>query len=663
MFVVLRSSVVCWTACAALFLSACSDAPPPIPVPDAGPMVPPTDAGPIVPPADAGPDLELVSLRIDPGMLSLVIDGRTPAIQALSVWGTDPAGDERDVTGLATFSLLDGSLGRFRGREFTSALKGGDTTIEAQVGALSASIPLRIDVQDTVFVGTVPTDAETLFGGASDDPGRAPQIVYPNEGVVLPPNLGAIEIHYLAGSASNTLFHLRLQSPRAQVQMYARCTPLGVGCLLTIDGALYATLASTNGGRPPVQVTVTGTDDAGTASGRSAVLHLGFAPAPVVGAIYYWTTTNSGIMRVEFGSKLPPERFFPFEGNTCYGCHALSRNGKRMALSVGGNSRADLTLVDVGAKAVTLEPSTANQEQFQSWNPTSDKFVGVWADTNPVDTNLRIRDGISGALLETIALGVEPTHPDWSASGTHIVFTEVTSHQATFRPGRGGISYVQTQPNGGWSGPTRLLEAADGLNRYYPTYSPDGQLVVFNESQCPPGQNYTAACDADSDPSAKLWALPAAGGAPISLAKANAPGIQDQGRANLTNSYPKWAPFVDPRDAQGGGRLMWMTFSSRRNYGLRTPDGSNTLIWMTAVDPDEVLAGRDGSAPAFALPFQDLGTSNHIAQWAAQIAPDPMEPTDCLSAGDPCDPSNSLCCAGTQCTEQGPNIYLCRPQF
>jgi hypothetical protein len=658
-----RSPVVCWTACVALLLSACSDEAPGTPAPDGG--VTPVDSGTVAPRPDSGPNptADLVSLRIEPSMLNLVIDARTPATRVLTVWGSTAAGTERDVTGLAAFSVADDSLGEFSGRNFTTALKGGDSTIDARLGTLAASMDLRIEVLDITFEGNVPTDAETIFTGATDTPGRAPQIVYPNEGVLLPPNLGSIEIHYLPGPAMNTLFEVTLQSPRAQAKIYTRCTPLGVGCLLTIRGALYSMLADTNGGRAPVDVTITGTDDAGTASGRSTVLQMGFAPAAVIGAIYYWTTTDSGIMRVEFGSEQPPERFFPFEGNTCYGCHALSRNGKRMALSVGGNGRADLALVDVGAQTVTLEPSTANQEQFQSWNPTSDKFVGVWADTDPVDTNLRIRDGVTGALVETIPLGVEPTHPDWSASGTHIVFTEVTSHQATFRPGRGGISYVQTQAGGGWSAPTRLLEATDGRNRYYPTYSPDGQVVVFNESQCPAGQIYTPACDGDSDPSAMLWALPAAGGAPTQLARANAPGLQDQGRADLTNSYPKWAPFVDSRDADGAGRLMWMTFSSRRNYGLRTPDGSNSLIWMTAVDPDAVLAGRDGSAPAFALHFQDLATSNHIAQWAAQIAPDPTEPTDCLSAGDPCDPTNDLCCAGTQCVEQGPDIYLCRPQF
>jgi hypothetical protein len=71
---------------------------------------------------------------------------------------------------------------------------------------------------------------------------------------------------------------------------------------------------------------------------------------------------------------------------------------------------------------------------------------------------------------------------------------------------------------------------------------------------------------------------------------------------------------------------MWMTFSSTRNYGLRKPPPasntealSGTLLWMVAIDPDRVTAGGDPSYTAFALPFQDVTSSNHIAQWTQEL--------------------------------------------
>jgi hypothetical protein len=85
---------------------------------------------------------------------------------------------------------------------------------------------------------------------------------------------------------------------------------------------------------------------------------------------------------------------------------------------------------------------------------------------------------------------------------------------------------------------------------------------------------------------------------------------------------------VFQRTGEAGSRLMWLTFSSSRYYGLRKPPASSgdqtstgTLIWMAAVDPDAIANGLDGSYPAFALPFQDYSTSNHIAQWTQTIVP------------------------------------------
>ena len=69
-----------------------------------------------------------------------------------------------------------------------------------------------------------------------------------------------------------------------------------------------------------------------------------------------------------------------------------------------------------------------------------------------------------------------------------------------------------------------------------------------------------------------------------------------------------------------------MTFSSTRRYGLRTPpaatsaeSATGTWLWMVAIDPDRALADQDPSYPAFYLPFQDVTSSNHIAQWTKSV--------------------------------------------
>jgi hypothetical protein len=69
-----------------------------------------------------------------------------------------------------------------------------------------------------------------------------------------------------------------------------------------------------------------------------------------------------------------------------------------------------------------------------------------------------------------------------------------------------------------------------------------------------------------------------------------------------------------------GKKLMWVTVSSRRGYGLRLDAGKNAQIWMAAFDPDAAAAGKDPSYPAFWLPFQDMASGNHIAQWVTKVA-------------------------------------------
>ncbi len=619
--------------------------------------------------ADAG--ARLTALRVEPARVELDTDGASRARAPVRVLATLEDGASLDVTGAAQLSVDDRSIVELVGAELATRGVGGRTRLVARHQGLEAiadvRVQLRRDESLPVPAGgaALPADPAAVFTGATDEPSRAPTIVYPSDGVVLPANLGRLEIHFRRGRARDDLFAVKLSAEDAEVTLYARCERLGDGCLVELAGPAWAGLAGTARGLGPIELRVVGTDDAGGSAGTSRPIQLEIAATPVAGAIYYWTTSNGGsIMRTAFGATVPPERFYPFEGNTCHGCHALSPNGERMSVTVGGNGRAQLGVIDVGPRALLLAPSDAEQDHFHSWSPDSNRFAAVYSPPGRVDTRIRIRDGMTGLVEETIDVGVEPNHPDWSPRGDRILFTVVGFHFTTQQPGRGGLAYVEAMPGGGWGTPRMLLAPMDGVNRYYPAFAPDASFFLFNESTCPGGRVESEDCDADSDPSAKLWAMPADGGTAVLLARANAPGVEDRGNTDLTNSYPKWAPFVDPRRRDGSGRAMWMTFSSRRRYGLRAPPGTGTWLWMSAIDPEAVVAGRDGSAPGFALPFQDLSTSNHIAQWVGGIAPDPGGGGgQCLASGDPCDPSDDRCCAGASCGDQGGGIFRCRPDL
>jgi len=42
-------------------------------------------------------------------------------------------------------------------------------------------------------------------------------------------------------------------------------------------------------------------------------------------------------------------------------------------------------------------------------------------------------------------------------------------------------------------------------------------------------------------------------------------------------------------------------------------------LWMTAFFPARAAQRQDPSVPAFRLPFQNLDSSNHIAQWTERV--------------------------------------------
>ena len=355
-------------------------------------------------------------------------------------------------------------------------------------------------------------------------------------------------------------------------------------------------------------MSVTGTDDSGTGAGTSTPITIQFTQDDILGALYYWTTSGkTAIERWDFvGGAGATPYLTPTntDGKTCVGCHALSPNGDKLIASAGGENDGRLLLWNVTANKGGSAFPLAQKSQFESWNADGTQFVGMYGDDLPGHvgaSNLMLFDGATGAMTSTIDLGgLRADHPDWSkATGgpNTIVFTSVdpTAPTTDQRPATGGIGYV-TNVAGTWGPPQVLVPAVPGKNRYYPGISPDGALVVYDESTCAngppaPGQAPDPSCNADVDPTATMFVTRLTGGTPIPLTRANSPGVEDGKATALTNSFPRWAPFVQHLDEMN--KIIWLTFSSTRQYGLRSPAPSTApeeavasmLIWMVAINP------------------------------------------------------------------------------
>jgi hypothetical protein len=567
----------------------------------------------------------LVSLEVTPADQTLVIKQSQPAISTYTAIGTFDDGRVEDISALVAFNLAEATLGSFQATELTTtAAKGGQTQVVATAAAITGStgVTIRLEQTYTDPDSAVPTDPMAPFGGAAD-PGRAPALVYPNDGVLVPPNLGKLELHFRPG-AGNTLFELSFSSAVLDLKVYLRCTqPLNGGCIYQPDAPVWSWIAESHRGAGPVTWRVRGTDDSGSGVGTSGDFAMRFAPDDVTGGIYYWTTTKRAIMRYDFASptQTVAEQFIDSQmtGGTCVGCHALSRDGKKMVAEAGGQNDGRILLLDVATKTPLVPFGSTQKSNFESWAPDGSQFVGVYADNGATNFNLMMFDGTTAAVIETVEAGgtsTNPTnHPDWSPLGDRIAFVNVGVKNTLQMMYNGEIRTV-AKSGGGWQPPSVLVARAPGKNRYYPAFAPDGTMLVFNESTCNSG-NTGGECNGDTDPTAKLYAVNAiSGGTPTALDRANGPGVADNA-TTLTNSFPKWNPFVF-KATSTGGRLAWVTFSSTRKYGLRSPPGNGTLLWMAAVDLD-APAGTDPSFFAFALPFQDITTSNHIAQWTTEV--------------------------------------------
>ncbi len=465
------------------------------------------------------------------------------------------------------------------------------------------------------------------FGGA-DNPSAKPQLVYPANGVMVPPNMNSIEFHFIP-AAGQTLFEFTFHAPTTNLKIYTGCTPVGSGCVFTPDQNFWSELVAYARGTVPVTYTLRGVNGANPGNvGTSVQQTIIFSQNDITGGIYYWNTKGV-IQRYDFGypGKAAEQYLTPVMAGaaTCVGCHVLSRDGSKIAVGKDIPSPAPYTVFDVA----TRKPFYANgqavtgQSNFFSFSPNGNYLLTSGG------VNIGWRSLVTGQVLGTsIAKG---TMPDWSPDGTTMVYAKPKTAPFFPVPGVSSASLELLHFTGsGWGSPQTLVPY-QGQNNYYPAYSPTGNWVAFNRS---PGDHESYA-NATGDPEAgvlpdgQLWVVSKNAGTPIQLSKATG------GKAC---SWPKWAPVLQKYYA---GQVMWLTFSSQRAYGLRLADGERTQLWMVAFDPALAAAGKDPSFPAFWLPFQDITGGNHIAQWVTQVARKPCTATSQCETREQC--VNGVC--------------------
>jgi len=524
------------------------------------------------------------------------------------------------------------------------------------------------------------------------------KLVYPTDGLLLPPNMNVLEVQFVPPSGAKE-FEVDFENSITDVRVVTLCNAVpdvrqgaSKGCGLTLPQLAWNDIANANRDKDPVKVTVRATIDGSCTTTSAENVNVSFAKDDLAGGIYYWQSATyggiggktGGIYSHDFGTFDPaPTPFYTSDSTgTCVGCHNVSRDGLRMALAFddpdGDDEFSDVhtAVLDIPSKSKVGAPNGGNLPGFQTFTHDHSKMIAT-TYTTLANKAFVVYDGDGVNLLATDTLpnNMVGTQPDLSKDDSTLVFV---SPLATTIPGNkvgdchfmSGSLYTASfnASTGALGTPAPLMAAGTNQNFYYPSWAPDMSFVVFNENDDTTAQNNSGDAFYSRKARVKIMHWPTQqNDQPIDLPALN---IAD----GLSNSWPRWSPFVSHFH---GHNIVWVTFSSNRDYGLHLTNTGfdncyppespaydqpqplskqNTTyqncaqpqIWMAAVnvDTDRAQDAKDRSFPAFWLPFQDVNSHNHSAQWVEKVNnPDQPDSGTCLPTGSQCGTDGgAVCC-------------------
>jgi hypothetical protein len=574
---------------------------------------------------DGGGDAGYSALSISPPNATVDVAIDSTGTQGYTITATTPSGSV-DVTASCPL-MVDPNFGTFAGATLTVAPHGGTTQVTAQCGGQTAQSALTVTLDGAVTLGSnTPPNAGQLFGSATlgNDPSLTPAIQYPIDQAMAPLNLPPMEVQWATGS--NDLFHLALTSTYATVDVYTSDPQA------TLSFAEWQSIVGTVVGGQ-LSITVEGLLQASpTTKYASAPVALGFSHDTIdTSEIYYWASSQGDIMSQTFGQTTPPT----VVKDNCTACHSLSRAGSRIGYCrcVAGNCSAEYVgfmhydPMTSGWDEVVDADNEAIQGTYTTFapvgNPFPDDSQAVAMVTSGAGT-MSLYDPDTGSAvasnLASVAMpGRSALMPDWSADGNTVVFASSPTTGQSVDLSNGSIatmSYAYTAGAHTFGTPQMLvtspitLNAQSYTNLFFPSFSPDGQWVIF-DAALSSWRNFTDAKSAGQ----RLALVPFGGGTPIDLTAING------GTGNLDTTWPHWAPG-NTTD------YYWVVFSSERDYGHEVT-GSNTAtacvengvqqckqIWIGAISKAELMSGSaDPSFEPVWLPGQATTADNISPYW------------------------------------------------
>jgi Flp pilus assembly protein TadD/Tol biopolymer transport system component len=442
---------------------------------------------------------------------------------------------------------------------------------------------------------------------------RPPEIIYPRDGTVFPPDIAPPTFRWKgAGDAETWSISIGDESTGDIVTARTRAerwtpSPEQWAAVLEMSREKATKVAvrghlmsAPDSPSPPAVVTITTSRDE-----VGAPLFYREVNLPFIDAVKDPTK-----IRWRFGSisSLEPPPIVLEKLPVCGNCHSFSRDGQVIGMDVDyANDKGSYVITDV-AQDVFLDRehiiTWADYQRTEDRDPTFGLLSQVSPDGRYVASTVNDRSvfvprpGLEFSQLFFPIKGIivvydrqekafralpgadDPAYvqsnPTWSPDGEQVVFAKNRAHQLKnvghqvlisvedareFIDGRKLFRFdlYRVPFNGGGGGTPEPIEGAsnNGTSNFFPRFSPDGRWIVF--------------CKANSfmllQPDSELYIMPAAGGEPRRM-QCNLPRM---------NSWHSWSP---------NGR--WLVFSSK-------PDGPYTQMFLTHIDDE------GNSTPAVAL--------------------------------------------------------------
>ena len=264
--------------------------------------------------------------------------------------------------------------------------------------------------------------------------------------------------------ATQTLARVALEGDAIDLRVYAPCTPIAApamagACSVALPPDLEEDLAGASEA-PHLTETVRLASDDGSSLVESAAISARWSSMALSGALYFWSSppttggTASQLVRQNLDVAGSPPAIYmqnadlaPLDPSfmdcqPCFGCHAISQDGTKMALTIGGSdlqgTDSQFALMDVATKqALASGGQTAVRLKD---NNASFKGFAVFSTFSP--DGMHLVQSLQGQLLPRAAdatladeggplfagAGTEPalTMPFWSAKGDLFAFVGYT---------------------------------------------------------------------------------------------------------------------------------------------------------------------------------------------------------------------------------------------